>query len=580
MGIDKIALERLESIYNGDRSFNIRKNNKALFESTESFDDIYENELKKLLSKRAISGVHDNVNKLKESIAEFDLTHEFSPTTRNNVRLFSNKIFYFFISLSDFDCELKPSIFEENIEIFSEDIKKIGKEYDIDNQSTLDSLTKINNEYKKFFDDKSIENIVSDCRYLIQFVNQNLEDLSIHRQILRITNNFTDGIDHILNIKGIKTSIKDASSAIKNFMDLASKQGIDLKSQAINLKDIIKNHTTDNSVLPIQNDNILFSVDIDNNKYQSFHYFKDTSIMVVDHKGEITTPETLLEVKKIISSITDSFIYKQLDKHPMIAKLFIEANRNEMNILATLPCIDTYKNNVEVLKASGFNFQRELEEASDLEEFDDTMNEAIKKHQVYTYAHSISSKKYEYLYDSESYKIFEELKQMGVSVSDLQGFIGKKIAAFTDSQEFNLALRSLLGQEFNIERYMELAKQANIEIVSKKDNVLILDIQSFEQSKLLGSTSWCISRDEYYFDSYKGEQDKQLFMYDFNRSTTDKDSMIGLTLNREGKVTAAHLKDDTSMKEDTAKIKAILGMIPEKPLKNKKITRKEIGQYQ
>ena len=35
-----------------------------------------------------------------------------------------------------------------------------------------------------------------------------------------------------------------------------------------------------------------------------------------------------------------------------------------------------------------------------------------------------------------------------------------------------------------------------------------------EQSKLLGSSSWCIVRDEFYFKSYIGDGNKQYFIYD------------------------------------------------------------------
>jgi hypothetical protein len=72
-----------------------------------------------------------------------------------------------------------------------------------------------------------------------------------------------------------------------------------------------------------------------------------------------------------------------------------------------------------------------------------------------------------------------------------------------------------------------------------------LKINNYEASKALGSGSWCISRHESHFDSYAGKADKlQFFVFDYTKESNDKMSMIGITLNKDGTHSAAHIKND------------------------------------
>jgi hypothetical protein len=77
---------------------------------------------------------------------------------------------------------------------------------------------------------------------------------------------------------------------------------------------------------------------------------------------------------------------------------------------------------------------------------------------------------------------------------------------------------------------------------------------------MLGSSSWCISRDKHYFDSYTSNEKNQYFIYNFDYSSRDNKSMTGLTLNSDGSYNTAHKKDDEYYKMDNylAKVQLLI----------------------
>jgi hypothetical protein len=180
------------------------------------------------------------------------------------------------------------------------------------------------------------------------------------------------------------------------------------------------------------------------------------------------------------------------------------------------------------------------------------MNAIIKNHKVKQYAHSIASNKYMHLYDEKSYKIIEAIYDLKIESSVLQDNIGKKIAAYHTPDEFNAGLKSLLNtfSDFTPEKIREKAAACKADIIVEDDNKIIIKIEDFKQSNIMGSSSWCIARDEHYFKSYVGDYNHQYFIYDFSKDSSDNESMIGITLTPELDCEAAHAKNDDDVTND------------------------------
>lgn len=133
-----------------------------------------------------------------------------------------------------------------------------------------------------------------------------------------------------------------------------------------------------------------------------------------------------------------------------------------------------------------------------------------------------------------------------------QEYIGKKIAAYKTPEQFNEGLASFLKSfnGFDMQSLTLKAENTGVRMISDSDNKLIVEIENYEQSEKLGSSSWCIVRDESYFNSYTGDGNKQYFLYDFSYDSSDNESMIGFTIDRNGEHYAAHYKNDDEVNEN------------------------------
>jgi hypothetical protein len=84
----------------------------------------------------------------------------------------------------------------------------------------------------------------------------------------------------------------------------------------------------------------------------------------------------------------------------------------------------------------------------------------------------------------------------------------------------------------------------DVKVVYSKNNVYIVYVKTYNASNLLAcdNTSWCIATSEYQFSNYTSDYSKQYMLFDFNRNDTY--SRIGVTVDKNGKYTTAHLKGD------------------------------------
>lgn len=283
------------------------------------------------------------------------------------------------------------------------------------------------------------------------------------------------------------------------------------------------------------------------NKYSKFVYFEQgNSISVQTRDKEVFKIRNSHDASLLIVDIFKYELANILRKKPTVAKMFLNIlSSDPSQITGAIIAANTYLNNENILKSNNFEFTESNN--SSFEELDDSMNHCIKTHKSKQYAHSIASNKYLHLYNSASYHVIKQIEDLGIDVKFLQDSIGKKIAGFKDSNSFNEALTRMYNSysDFSLENMLIKSSSNNIEIISNEDNILILKIENFDQSKRLGSSSWCISRDDYYFNSYTKDGNQQYFIFNFNKTSSDNESMIGLTLLKDGKYSTSHLKNDS-----------------------------------
>lgn len=344
------------------------------------------------------------------------------------------------------------------------------------------------------------------------------------------------------NIRSHVNSISDkiANSAGISFSDAhVYKKNHETKKES-NLYQFIKHKVEESDELFDYS-----SVHIKNGKYRTFMMFDDSSALVIDDKNNIKVLRDNREADIHIHHFLEEILSEKLNKNPTINKVFQKVlKKHYVDFHSAIIAAETFLDNQDILKIEKFDFLNQ--NYTSFENLDDNMNETIREHQFKKFAFSIVSNKYKHLYNDETMEILKELHDMGITSTTLQDLVGKKIAAYKNASDFNAALNKMFDvfNKFSMNYIVEQADECQAIIVSKEDNLLIVKINNFEQSQALGSNSWCLSRESHYYNSYTSDNAKQYFIYDFNKNSKNKDSMIGLTLSSSGLINNSHYKND------------------------------------
>lgn len=303
---------------------------------------------------------------------------------------------------------------------------------------------------------------------------------------------------------------------------------------------------------------------------QKVSIFKDGSFLVKDSDDNEWVPDFNAEnYINLSKEIAEKYLDYFLRKKPTIKNIFIEQLRKENhNIVGAYKAAKNYTQYENILKNEKVNMSKLFEkEHASFEKIDDLIQAKIYENNVKKLASSIVSKKYAHLYNKQSYKMFKLLYDVKVTKEDLESNIGTKLAGFRNPEDLNQALSRYYNSlnEFDMESILKKAKGFNMEIACQKENYLILKIDDYQASSNLGSGSWCISRDDYYFNMYTKNKKQQFFVYDFEKNAEDNDSMIGITLTKEGDVNTGHYKNDNFIDDEELKKEIAEMIIKEKP---------------
>jgi hypothetical protein len=180
------------------------------------------------------------------------------------------------------------------------------------------------------------------------------------------------------------------------------------------------------------------------------------------------------------------------------------------------------------------------------------------------------SNKYKDLLTKDALESFKTLYDSKISEKELQSLIGKKLASIKTTEEFEKYLEKVINQfnGFNPEALTGKLAKMNIEPLLTENDIYVFEVKTFEESKALGSPSWCIARNDYHFNTYTSSEKRQFFIYDFNKSEKSNESMIGITLEKSGSFNTQHLKNDDYV-SPTEFLKDI----------QKRLILKEVDQY-
>lgn len=282
-------------------------------------------------------------------------------------------------------------------------------------------------------------------------------------------------------------------------------------------------------------------------KISSMVEFTDGSLAVKYRNGEYKEVN-LRDIEKVNEELVESTIDYKLRKKPQLSKFMIgkfyedKASFKDVDVV-----IETFLNNEQILKNSKFDFIPFIDKS--FEAIDDAMNAKVHEYKIERYANSILSNKYKHFITPAALVVFKELYEAKVSSSELQELVGKKLAAMETPDDFEKYITKVwnIKNKFCEENLKVKLDAAGIKPILSNNNVVVFEVKNFQESKDLGSPSWCISREQYHFSSYTKDDKKQFFIYDFSKPSSDKESMIGITLKKDGTFSNQHLKNDDSV---------------------------------
>lgn len=280
---------------------------------------------------------------------------------------------------------------------------------------------------------------------------------------------------------------------------------------------------------------------------QNAYLFSDNSIAYKKDNQYHTIKDNEHLISFIVEIYTSSLSYT-LRKKPKTIPFFMNKIKEDNSLSNAVKAAISFIEHSQVLKQYDFDLNNFTDKS--FEAIDDSINKIVNKNKVKQFANSILSAKYKHHFNEETEPYFKELYDNDVTTSQLQTFVGKKLAALSSNEDVIKMINGMLDHfnGFTVEALTEKLDSMGIKKLQDKDNVVTFEVVEYEHCKALGSTSWCIVRDEDYFNQYAKEgNNRQYITYDFNKISTDIQSMIGFTVYGNGEIYAEHWKDDSSI---------------------------------
>lgn len=257
-----------------------------------------------------------------------------------------------------------------------------------------------------------------------------------------------------------------------------------------------------------------------------------------------------IENNDFFNNKKDKTIIKELIKfhnqnNDLITNNFMVALENEdkESMLFFLNKIKTSISIINVIKNNSF------EKIYDILEFKKNNYEFQK-----VLSKKLSKSHYDFINDEALDKIKSILSQ-NISANDFHEMYIRKSSKYKTKEAVNIELSIFLKNigEWNSKIYKDLFSKYNVTYKEIDINVFIANIESYEQSSLLGTRNWCIVTSEPLYDSYTRGDKKQLFIFDFNKETTDNLSLVGVTLDPDNNYHYIQDRNDKAINEDCLK---------------------------
>lgn len=456
------------------------------------------------------------------------------------------------------DIKKMEAISEHIREVISRD-NSINRNISENIENSLEQLK----ERKIFLEKQHIayKNIIANSKFLEKNY-ASFEDDELEIYINKLKKNWKeneeylaeDGVFNFLSTQSILRNIYDnINYSTKQYINAKREQDIESR-YASKADQFIAYNIRDNGVSKFLVEKILandiwFKLSFEKNSInKEIFLMKDESIIIQKRDGTYSTIDNQKGLKKLLDEIVKDTLNSIIINKPTITSHLMKMYKEDGESFGTFEILNslanTIKNSEQILKNLNINLMKFNDKG--IEELDDYLNDQITTYKVQKFTHKILSNKYKFLIDDNTEKHMRELYNIKLTDTQLQDYVGKKLAALKEPKDLNRMLEKLFNQlnGFTPEITLDKLSELGIRPIMKEEDLLVFEVKKYEECVKMGSSSWCIHRDESFFKKYTKDDARQFIMYDFTKDSKDKFSLIGFTMKSDGNLSTQHLKND------------------------------------
>ena len=251
---------------------------------------------------------------------------------------------------------------------------------------------------------------------------------------------------------------------------------------------------------------------------------------------------------------TQDFLMKKIkEKEGNYFKVINSLIDNDIDKDSVISVYDKYKKHKNLLNNNNIYFFDYFNEKKDIKKQFESLSDDIHKEIVKSNYKKIKKdlySKHNDIMNKQTDKIIKMFAEAEISPKLIKKTVGKKIRGFTDVEYLNSELEKLYEEiqgDWNKENYLNKLKKTNSKILLNEDNKLVIEILNHEDAKTLGTSNWCVSRDKNFYFDYVGNQERFVFVYDFEQPPFEDESLKAVIIETDGEVQEVYNRSDVKI---------------------------------
>lgn len=248
---------------------------------------------------------------------------------------------------------------------------------------------------------------------------------------------------------------------------------------------------------------------------------------------------------------TQEFLMKKIkEKEGNYFKVINLLIENDINKDSVMSIYDKYKKHKNLLNNNNIYFFDYFNKEGDLnkqfEDLSDDIHKSIVKSN-YKKIKKVLYSKHNDILNEKTEKIIKMFAEAEISPSLIKKTVGRKIRGFNDVDYLNSELEKLYNEvkgDWNKDNYLEKLKKTNSKLLLNEDNKLVIEILNHDDAKTLGTSNWCVSRDKSFYFDYVGDQERFVFVYDFEQPPFEEESLKAVIIETDGNVKEVYNRSD------------------------------------